>query len=89
MFYDYNKKVGGVISQHGLKYQVRFRKTVNVRGMLLDELVLEPVHIQQSHKLHYYFIPTKGVLIIRTSSGTLLRSDAFKKELSEEELDNL
>lgn len=90
LFYDFNTKKGGYISLFKAKNKIQFRKVVSIRNEILHEIVLEPVSVSSSHKLHYYFSPSKGVVIIKASSGTiLLRKDSFRKPLTDAESESL
>lgn len=90
LFYDFNTKKGGYISLFKLKNKIQFKKVVIIRNEILHEIVLEPVSVSTSHKLHYYFSPSKGIVIIKTSSGTiLLRKESFGKPLTDAESENL
>jgi hypothetical protein len=85
LFYDYAHRSGGVLDHQ----RITFVKAVQVRGMALHKLVLEQPGFTSSHRAYYYFSPKKGVLLIGTSTGVLVRSDFLKTPLSEEEVDAL
>ena len=90
LFYNYRKMIGGDILLFGLKYKIVFKGDVNIRNTTLHKISLEPVTVSQSHRLEYYFNPSKGVVIIQSSNGTiLLRSDDFKAPLTDDEINLL
>jgi len=90
LFYDFNTKKGGYITRFKVKYKIQFKKVVSIRNEILHEIVLEPITVSQSHNLHYYFSPSKGVVMIKASSGIiLLRKDSFGKPLTDDESESL
>lgn len=90
LFYDFNTKKGGCISLPQANNKIQFKKAVSIRNEILHEIVLEPVSVSLSHQLHYYFSPSKGVVIIKASSGAILvRKDSFRKPLTDAETESL
>jgi hypothetical protein len=90
LFYDYNRMVGGYITLSKVRYKIKFIKVISIRNENLHKIILEPINISQSHKAQYYFSPTKGVLIIKNSSGIiLLRKDSFEYSMTDDEFDVL
>lgn len=90
LFYDFNTKKGGYILQLNGKNKVQFKKVVSIRNEILHEIILVPISVSLSHNPHYYFSPTKGVIIIKASSGTiLLRKDSFETPLTYNESETL
>jgi hypothetical protein len=86
LFYDFNTMKGGSISISNVNYKIRFKKVINIRNEALHKIILEPIKISQSHKVQYYLSPSKGVIIIKTSSGIiLLRKDSFECPLTDDE----
>lgn len=90
LFYDFSTKNGGYILISKRKNKVQFKKVVSIRNETLHEIMLEPIGVSTSHNLHYYFSPTKGVIIIKASSGIiLLRKENFETPLTDNESDIL
>lgn len=89
LFYDYKSRLGGRIRVMDITYKISFIKEVNLRGNKIHEIQLNS-SVYQSHKLLYYFNPSKGVVLIKAGNGIfLLRSDYFHKELMDKEMDIL
>ena len=87
LFYDYNTMTGGYITFSKVKYKIKFIKVMSIRNENLHKIILEPINISQSHKAQYYFSHTKGVLIIKNSSGIILfRKDNFDYSMTDDEL---
>lgn len=86
LFYDSKRKIGGSFSVFKVKYNINFKKEVNINGISLHKIVLEPLYITQSHKPEYYFNPSKGVLIVKAGSVILLRTDSFQNPLNDAEI---
>lgn len=90
LFYDYNTMVGGYITFSKVKYKIKFIEAISIRNENLHKIILEPINISQSHNLQYYFSFTKGILIIKNSSGIiLLRKDNFEYSITDDEFDVL
>jgi len=89
LFYDFNKKKGGLISLRGYTYKVVFDKEIIIHGEILHKLFLKPTKIFESHKLAYYFNPKLGVVLIQNSAGSfLVRTNSFMIRLDEKELES-
>ena len=89
LFYDSKRKIGGFFSVMKVKYNINFKKEVNIGGISLHKIVLKPLSLIQSHSVEYYFNRQKGVLIIKSGSVILLRTDSFQKPLNDTEIDLL
>jgi hypothetical protein len=89
LFFDPHSFKGGSLYVFKMRYDVKFVSRKAVRGDELYVLSILPRKIKQNHQSLYYFNPNKGISMISTSGGLLLRRDCFDSPLSANEIDLL